>query len=81
MAAIWRWREAEIESERGDILERVFEFDQRKLKSENEIEGVRGRDSQQTLLGCNSLFLKALWLGGRDSNPDNRVQSAAIRKK
>jgi len=39
MAAIWRWREEEIESEPGDILETVFEFDQRTLKSENEIGG------------------------------------------
>ena len=53
IAAIGRLQEAEIESERGDILETVFESDERKLKSVNGTVRVRGRDS----------------------NPDNVVQS------
>jgi hypothetical protein len=43
-------REAEIESERGDILETVLEFNEQKFRSDNGIAGVRGTDSRRTLI-------------------------------
>ena len=49
-------REAEIESELGDILETVFELDEWKLKSENGIQELRGRDSRRTLIDRKLLF-------------------------
>ena len=36
---------------------------------------VSGRDLPRTLTGRKSLILHENWLGGRDSNPDNVVQS------
>jgi integrase len=32
------------------------------------------QDDDKTLAGCNWLIFRNLWLGGRDSNPDNVVQ-------
>jgi hypothetical protein len=57
------------------MLETAFQLDGRKLKSDNQIAGVRGRDSPATHNGRKLLSCKEMWLGGRDSNPDNVVQS------
>ena len=70
-------------SEPGNYSETVAELDEPKLKSENVLAYLRVRDSTLTLR-CVTLadFLgkrrrsRGKWLGGRDSNPDNGVQSA-----
>jgi hypothetical protein len=62
---------AAVESECGEILETAEEREW-KLKLENG-NGPRGRDSGQRVSGCNSLSVKELWLGGRDSNSKQGV--------
>ncbi len=53
-----------------------FQLDRRKLKSDDEMavgqtQGIpEGRPPD-----CKLVFQKESWLGGRDSNPDNVVQS------
>jgi hypothetical protein len=45
-----------IEPQRGDILETPLELAGQKLKSENEIAKVRGRDSRRTLIDRKLLY-------------------------
>jgi hypothetical protein len=64
-----------VESERGDTSETAFELDRRKLSPKTWIAGVRVRDSRGTRIDRKLLPWNEIWLGGRDSNPDNVVQS------
>jgi len=74
-------KSGDLEPKVGDILETFFQLDGRKFKSKYEIDLVRGGDSRRTLVRRKLLYLKKIWLGGRDSNPDTVVQRRRRKKR
>jgi hypothetical protein len=64
-----------IQPERGDILKTRLESEERKSKFETGIEGGKRRGFETDIDRPQVAVLEGNWLGGRDSNPDNVVQS------